>query len=262
MTDATGLRRGIDVLQALAGDEAQPGGLGVLRVAELVGADKSQVSRTLKTLAGYGIVDRDADTRAYRLGWAMFALAARAGDTRLLTAGEPVARALAETLAERVHLTVLRGTDVLTVLSYAAPHAIEATGWVGRVVPAYCTSSGYALLVDSDVQALLAHVELARLGPRTPRTVAEVAVRVAAGRERGFAIADEDFEPGLVAVAAPVRDFRGRVAAALNVSAPKFRLEARVAEAGAAVAEAAAELSALLGGAESGEAYVRQMRST
>lgn len=244
---ATSLRRGILVLQALGSDEALAGGLGVLRIAELVDQDKSQVSRTLKALAEYGIVDRDPQTRAYRLGWAVFALAARAGDMQLLTAAEPIVRELAATLRERVHLTVLRGTDALTVLSHATPHAIEAAGWVGRTVPAYCTSSGYALLLDADVSELLDRVELVRLGPNTPRSLDDVVARIAAARERGYAVADEDFEPGLVAVAAPVRDFRGRIAAALNVSAPKFRLDPRLEEAGAAVARAAHELSARVG---------------
>src|SRR5437588_281208 len=129
---ATSLRRGIAVLQALHSDEALAGGgLGVLRIAELVGQDKSQVSRTLKTLAEYGLVDRDPDTRAYRLGWGVFALAARAGDTRLLTAGEPIVRALAHSLGERVHLSVLRGVEVLTILSRSTSRAIEAAGGGG-----------------------------------------------------------------------------------------------------------------------------------
>ena len=53
------------------------------RIAELVGREKSQVSRTLQVLSEDGLVDRDPDTRAYRLGWRLFALAARAGDSRL-----------------------------------------------------------------------------------------------------------------------------------------------------------------------------------
>src|SRR5207302_1991273 len=159
--------------EALASDEALAGGLGVLRIAELVDQDKGQVSRTLRTLAEHGVVDRDPETRAYRIGWSVFALAARAGDMRLVTAGEPVVRELAQALGERVHLTVLQGTEVLTILSHGTPHAIEAAGWVGRTVPAHCTSSGYALLLDADVAAALAGVELA------PHTVARVKTRFA-----------------------------------------------------------------------------------
>jgi IclR family transcriptional regulator, KDG regulon repressor len=248
---ATSLRRGVDVLNVLAGDKALgSGGLGVLQIAELVGSDKSQVSRTLKILAEYGLVDRDPQTRAYRLGWSLFALAARAGDTQLLAAGETVVKELVRTLDERAHLTVLQGTEVLTVLSSSPGHAIEAAGWVGRLVPAYCSSSGRALLLDhtpAELRELLGKVRFLTLGPDAPRSLPELAERIELARARGYATVDEEFEPGLVAAAAPVRDFRGRIVAALNVSGPKFRLGARLEEAGIEAARAAEALSNRLG---------------
>lgn len=60
-------------------------------------------------------------------------------------------------------------------------------------------------------------------------------------------MADEESEPGLVAVAAPIRDFTGRVVAAINVSAPKFRLGTRLHPAGELVRAAAERLSETLG---------------
>ncbi len=248
---ATSLRRGIAVLLALQSDEAiGAGGLGVLRLAELLGCDKSQVSRTLKTLAEYDLVDRDPQTRAYRLGWRVFALASRAGDTRLVAAAEPLLRELVRELRETAHLSVLQGAEVLTILSESPSHAVRASGWVGRTVPAYCSSSGRALLLDHDREQLVAlfgRRRFVRLGPATPRNVAELAERIDRAREQGYALVDEEFEPGLVAVAAPVRDFRGRIVAAVNVSGPKFRLGPRLQEAGGTVAEAAARLSHLMG---------------
>jgi DNA-binding IclR family transcriptional regulator len=239
------------VLQTLRSDEAiAAGGLGVLRIAEIVGEDKSQISRTLKTLHEYGLVDRDPDTRAYRLGWALFGLAARAGDTRLLAAGEPVVKELVRALGERAHLTVLQGAGALTVLSESPPHAIQAAGWVGRPVPAYCSSAGQALLFDcslEEVEAFFANVRLVQLGPNAPRNVKAFYRRLEAARARGYALVDEEFEAGLVAAAAPVHDFRGRVVAALNVSGPKFRLGPHLDEAGRTVAEAAGRMSAVLG---------------
>jgi DNA-binding IclR family transcriptional regulator len=246
---ATSLRRGLRVLQALDSEEARSaGGLGVLRLAELLGQDKSQVSRTLRTLDEHGFVDRDPGTRAYRLGWTLLGVAARAGDAGLVAAAEPVIRGLARSLGERIHLSVLQGTEVLTVLSESSARALEAAALAGSSVPAYCTSAGYALLVDTDVAATLADAELVRRTPKTPRTLAGVAARVEAARERGYAVADEDFEEGLVGIAAPVRDARGQVAAAVNVSGPRFRLAQRLDETGAAVAAGAARITALLAG--------------
>jgi len=65
---------------------------------------------------------------------------------------------------------------------------------------------------------------------------------------RGYALVDQEFQPGLVGVAAPVRDFRGRVVAALNVSAPKFRFGTQLeVTGGTEVRRAAEELSRQLG---------------
>jgi len=248
---ATSLRRGILVLQALDSDEAiAGGGLGVVRIAELVGADKSQISRTLKALNQFGFVDRDPLTRAYRLGWGVFALAARAGDTRVLAAGARALRELVDTLGERVHLTVLQGAEVLTVLSESPPVSLQAAGWVGATVPIYGSSAGQALLLDhtlEEVVELLAGIEIAPAAAHAPRTPEELYVAIERARARGYALVDEEFEPGLVAAAAPVRDFRGQIVAALNVSGPKFRLGPGLDDAGRAVAEASARMSTVLG---------------
>jgi IclR family KDG regulon transcriptional repressor len=245
------LERMIDILTALGEPESTTnGGLGVVRIAELVGREKSQVSRALRTLLQAGLVERDAATREYRLGWRLFALAARVGDQRLLALGPPVLHALVGALGETAHLTVLDGGDVVTVLSEASPSVVRAIEWTGRAVPAHCTSSGRALLLDHDrgsLRALYGDRELPAPGPRAPRDVDALARRIAASRERGYAVVDGEFEDGLVGVAAPVRDFRGRIVAALNVSAPEFRLGGRLDAAGREIRARADELSARLG---------------
>ncbi len=245
------LRRELAILTVLGGEEAiANGGLGVVRIADLIGREKSQVSRTLKTLAESGFVDRDQATLQYRLGWRFFALAARAGEQRLLSVAPALLEGLVKSLGETTHLSVLQGTEVLTVLSKSPPHAVKADGWAGRTVPVYCTSSGRVLLFDHDYDALsglLSGVEFRRLRPGTVRNVEELHERLVAARAQGYALVDEEFEFGLVGAAAPVRDFRGQLVAALNVSAPKFRFDGRLESAGREVKRAADELSALLG---------------
>jgi DNA-binding IclR family transcriptional regulator len=245
------LRRELAILTVLGGEEAvEDGGLGVVRIADLIGREKSQVSRTLKTLAESGFVDRDRTTLHYRLGWKFFALAARAGEQRLLSVAPALLERLVKNLGETAHLSVLQGTEVLTVLSEAPPHAVKADGWAGRTVPVYCTSSGRVLLFDHDHDALsdlLSDVELRELGPSTVRSVGDLRERLEAARTKGYALVDEEFEVGLVGAAAPVRDFKGRLVAALNVSAPKFRLGGRLEGAGQEVKKAADEISVLLG---------------
>jgi IclR family KDG regulon transcriptional repressor len=232
------LGRALDVLVELGGDEAAAnGGLGVVRIAELLGRDKSQVSRTLKALGQRGFVDRDPDTLEYRLGWRLYGLAAQTGRSRLLVLAPPLLRGLVDRLGETAHLSVLEGDEVLTLLSERSPRLVQASDWSGRRVPARCTSSGRALLLDEDPASLTGDLHR----------------RLGRARELGYAVVDGEFEPGLVGAAAPVRDFRDRIVAAINVSGPKFRLGDRLDAAGAEVRQAAQELSReLRGGREEG----------
>jgi len=248
----TSIRRGVETLLTLASDEAAAeGGLGVTRVARMLGREKTQVSRTLSTLAEYGLVDRDPDTRAYRLGWRIYAMAQMAGSRHLLDSARPLLAGLVARFGEGAHLSVLQGVEVVTVLSEQSPHAVRAVNWIGRSTPAYCTSAGKALLLDhtpEELEVLFDGRPFVGTAPATAGTVGELAAAICGARERGYAVADEEMDAGLTAAAAPVRDGPGRIVAAINVSGPSFRVRSRLDEIGAGVAAAAAELSAALSG--------------
>ena len=250
-TNATSLRRGLAILLAIEDEEALGAAPpGVTRIAALIGSDKSQVSRSLKILAEHGFVDRDPATLGYRLGWRLLAMAGRCSRASLVAAAEPLLKRLVRETGERAHLSVLRGTAVLTVLSEGSDHAVQAAGWVGRSVPLHSTSAGRALLLDhtqDEIVELVAGLPLGGRAAKAPRSARQLYERITAARAGGFALVDEEFEEGLVAVAAPVRDFGGRIVAALNVSAPKFRFGRKLPRAGKQVKAAADELSAALG---------------
>jgi len=220
----------------------------VSELARAVQRDKSAVSRQLGPLVDLGLVERTVDGR-HHVGWRLFTLAAKAGEQRLLLLAPSVMRRLAALTHERVHLSVRHGRDVLTVLSESSHRVIEAVDWVGRTSPVYCTSSGRALLfehTDVEVHALLEGVTFSAQGPAAPGDLNALLTRLAQARRRGYAAVVGEFDPDLMAVAAPIRDFSGRVIAALNVSAPSFRLGQRLDSTGQQVAAAAAHLSSSL----------------
>lgn len=249
---SSGLHRTLAILTALGSDEAaRKGGLGVVEIARQVGREKTQVSRALKALDQVGLVERDPDTRVYRLGWQVFTMAVNAGRPRLLAEAPQVLRSLVNVVRERVHLTVLTENGALTVLSESPMRAVQATGWVGRVTPLHTTSSGRALLFDhgeEEIRRLFADLTFPPPEPRAPRDVEDFLGRLARAREAGYVIVEEEFEAGLVAVAAPVRDFRGRVIAALNVSAPKYRLGNELDRTGRVTCAAAQRISRVMAG--------------
>lgn len=241
----------MEILEALASVEAQRrGGLGVVRLAELTGREKSQISRALRVLANAGIVERDPDTLEYQLGWRLFSLVARTADTRLSRVARPEMTALAKEVGETAHLCVLRDTDVLTVMSISPGHLFRAREWEGEVVHAVCTAAGRVLLMDFTLDQLAVRLpdieQPCREHPSRIRSLAQLWDAIRPLADQGYAVEDEEFEPGLLGVAAPIRDFRGRIVAAIHVSAPKERLAGRTPLVGEVTTRAAARISALL----------------
>jgi IclR family transcriptional regulator, KDG regulon repressor len=227
-TGSSSVHRAVAILTALGSEDAAGReGLGVVEIARRVGREKTQISRALRVLEETGLVERDRGSMGYRLGWRLFAMAAGVGRQQLLVQAPPVLRRLVAATKERGHLTVLDGAGALTLLSERPLRAVQTVGWVGRVTPLHNTSSGRALLFDHDdetVAGLLEAVRIESAGPAAPRDLSEVLERLRQDRARGYALADEEFEEGLIAVGAPVRDGSGRIVAAVNLSAPKFRL--------------------------------------
>jgi DNA-binding IclR family transcriptional regulator len=235
------------LLRHLGGAEE---GRTVSDLAARSGIDRSQVSRTMATLVDLGVVVRDARSRAYRLSWSTYALAATAGDQGLLAAARPILDRLAAVTGSPAHLTVLDGADVITVSSGYPPFHTERRPPLGERGPAWCTSSGRTLLAgfaDEELQRRLAGVPFAPAGPRAPRTHEELRERIQAVRGAGAVTVVDEYAPDFMGVAAPVVAADGRVVAAVNVSGPTWRLAGAVEALRAAVGGAARELSATLG---------------
>lgn len=248
----TSIRRGLGVLISLSSPEAvAAGGLGVMRIAELIGKEKSQVSRSLKVLAEHGFVDRDPKTLGYRLGWRIYSMAELAGDRRLLEKASVQLSRLVEELNESVYLSVLSGRDALTLLARSPDRAVQATAWAGRRSPAHSSSVGRVLLSgrpEREVRALYQGVRLETQGRHALHGIDDLLARLAGIRAEGHCVVDGEFEPGLLAVAAPVTDRRGAVIAALNASGPGYRFAAEIGRATEAVVAAAAAMSGALAG--------------
>ncbi len=259
-----GLRRDLQILSALADDDSGHG-LGVNQLAEIVGRDKAQVSRVLATLAQEGLVSRDGETSKYRIGWKIFSLAARTVETSLADLAAPYLRQIVAGLHETTHLCVLRGGRVLTLLSEIPSHAFRGLNWQGVETPPHSTSAGRVLLSEWSDEEIRDwwRTNPPESGRRMPPALAQAGSSAGAvngaldietfvellrqTRANGFASVDEEFEPGLVGVSTPIRDFRGRIIAAINVAAPKTRLGDHLFEAGTYIRGVAARLSQQLG---------------
>jgi DNA-binding IclR family transcriptional regulator len=223
-------------------DERRPD-LGVSELAGELGMHKSTVSRLLGALERRGLVRREGERFApgpelARLG----ALAVRG--LTLAGAARPPLELLAEETGETVNLAVRDGDRALNVLQVDAAHFVGVTDWTGRAAPLHASANGKVLLAFGDGP-------LGRLTRLTPKTIvdrAQLRAELERTRAAGFAVAVEELELGLHAVAAPVFDATGSCVAAVSVSGPAYRLtERRLPEVGRLCAAAAADVSARLG---------------
>jgi DNA-binding IclR family transcriptional regulator len=241
--------RGMDVLTALTELVSEGGRPTVAEIARVLDRERSQVSRTLATLADSGLIERRSD-RSFDLAWGWYATAQELTAQRMRVHGLTVLQNLSAELGEAAFLSVLQGATTLTMLE-SLPAASRMIGsWIGRAYPAYCSDAGRAALwdaADDEIRAVFQTTEFSPQGPRTPLSVEEFLTRLDEDRGRGYSIVDQEAEPGLYSVAAPVWDFRGEVVAAIQVVGAHQTMSARAAECGAACASAAAALSDSLG---------------
>lgn len=198
------------VLAVLAELARHPDGIGLEEMARELASPKPTVHRALSALRRAGLAAQNGHGR-YLLGDEFLRMAfahheARPDHVRIT----PVLRALCERHGETVHYAVLDGTSVV-YRSKLDPRsgAVRLTSVVGGRNPAHCTGVGKVLLAhalpDQDaVRAWAGDRELERPTERSIATVEELHTELVRVREQGYAVDDQENEPGVncVAVAA------------------------------------------------------------
>ncbi|MFI7011075.1 IclR family transcriptional regulator [Streptomyces sp. NPDC050145] len=239
--------RAISVLESLA----RRGEAGVTEIADELGVHKSTAFRLLGVLENRGLVGQAKDRGKYYLGAAMLRLAgAAAARLDISQEGGPVCRELADELGETVNIAVLDDDAAVNIMQARGAASVTAQNWLGRRTPLHATSSGKVLLahLPPTLREGMAARSLARFTPHTIVGTAAIRGELEAVDRRGYAVAVEELEIGLAAVAAPVRSHDGKVIGALSVSGPVYRMtEERLAVVAEHTAAAAAELSRRMG---------------
>jgi DNA-binding IclR family transcriptional regulator len=241
MAGTQAVDRAAQVLLAVI-DAAEPPTPGEIQAA--TGLAKSTLSRLVGSLERHCLVSRDPDGRV-RPGVALqrYAHSSRRDDD-LRALADPHLHALAEATGETVNLAVLVDGEVEQLAQVDSRYFLGSVNWVGQRVPLHCSAQGKVFLAAG------AELPPGPLERRTSNTIcdrAALADEVRRHRDRGWALADGELEPGLVALAAPILERGGDVVAALSVSGPSLRLHARIDDVAGLLTHHAARLSQDLG---------------
>ncbi|BBH15792.1 IclR family transcriptional regulator [Nocardioides baekrokdamisoli] len=250
MTGATTSVQSVDRAMTILAILARNGDSGVTEVAAELGVHKSTAFRLLATLETHRMVEQVGERGLYRLGAGNLRLAgATTARLDVVTEARDVCRQLATTTGETVNLAVFADTAALYVDQVAGTSALQSHNWVGQRIPLHATSNGKVLLSEMSEDAVrLAVRELPQLTEKTITSHERLTEELAHVRQVGYALANNELEIGLSAVAAPIRNVRGDVIASLSVSGPSFRLtDERIAGVIPDLLAAATEVSHRLG---------------
>jgi DNA-binding IclR family transcriptional regulator len=221
-TGTQAIDRAADLLVSVV---ESPRALGVGELAERNGLPKSTTSRLLGALERRGLVQRAGDRRVVP-GPVLLRFAHRDTGTGLVDLADPALKALSDLSGETVNLGVPTPLGVEHLAQEESRHYVGGTNWVGRRVPYETTANGKVLRAFSSDMPADAH----------------------AIRAQGFAVAVDELEHGLAALAAPILGPDGVAVAALSISGPTIRLtRERIEELAPALVEQARSVSERLG---------------
>ena len=223
-TTIQSVQRALIILRCFTKEDTE---LGVTQLSKQLALHKSTVSRLLSTLEQEGFVEKNPENEKYRLGLQLVTLAGivlEQIDLREVAA--PYLSQLAELTQETVNIVVLSGNECMNIDGAASPRPIRYVGRIGRRTPCHCTAAGKVLLayLPLEVRQQILPNPLPRFTEKTIVDFDELAQHLTGIRQQGYAIAHEEHQQDLSAVAAPVFDHTEQVIAAVTVSGPTYRI--------------------------------------
>jgi DNA-binding IclR family transcriptional regulator len=243
------VQRALRILRCLADEQPL---WGVTELSRRLAISKTVVARLLFTMRDEGFVSQDVASGKYRLGRAVFGLAANyAGESDLLRIGDRVLRQLVDETQLTAQIGVLEGPYQIPLVVVLSPKIMRVSIRPGERRPAHATASGKALLAelsDAEIRALFPSGHLAAITSKTITTVDALLVELHIGKARGYSVNRDESTEGITAIGAPIRDYHGKVSAALSLSSPtQFVPDAQMPRLIQRVVSAAGELTQLLG---------------
>jgi IclR family KDG regulon transcriptional repressor len=227
-------------------------GIGLAELSKLVGLHNSTTFHLAKTMVSLGYMRQERDSKRYRVGRPLFALAASALDEiEMVNLATPVLEDLSRESGESGHFAVRMGESVVVIARTSGAGAFQLTDRVGVVRPAHCTALGKIILASLRPDQLKRFLERVELKPSTKKSITESSVllrEITEIRRDAIAFDDGEFNAEVRCVAVPVYNFTGEVIGALGISGPIWRMTDQVLQSRAKLVQTAAKrLSAEFG---------------
>jgi DNA-binding IclR family transcriptional regulator len=244
------IRRACELLETVA---RSPDGIGLADLSRTLGLHTSTTFHIAKTLLTLGYLRQLEQSRFYKIGRPLFALASAALDeVELISAARPVLAELANATGETSYFGVMSGDKLVVLAKHDGSGAIRINDRIGNVRPLHCTALGKVMLASFELEqfeAFLQNSDLPIFTSRTIKTVEQLRQEIAEVRRCGIAFDDGEVNEELRCAAVPVVNFTSQVIGSLGISGPGWRLSIQALHKNAITLQQAAErLSSELGG--------------
>ena len=218
---APALQRGLAILELFTPQRRE---WTMSEIAAALGVSLSSAYRLVFTLEHLGYLERaDADKR-YRLAARAMQLGFHyVSGLEIVEVAVPFIDSLRDATRMSAHMAVRDGSDIVYVYRAHSRMTLASHIAIGYRLPAHATAMGRVLLggmADTDIAKLYEGRTLDPVGPGTPTELSDLLEIVAIARLSGWTLNIGTFVPGMIAIAAPVRDLKGEIVAAINLSGP------------------------------------------
>ncbi|MFP4466458.1 MAG: IclR family transcriptional regulator [Candidatus Goldiibacteriota bacterium] len=248
-TTVQSVERTLDIIETLSSHKT---GVGVTTLSKELKLHKSTVHRLLTTLMLRKYVEQDPETSKYKLGMRLFELGnAVLSKLDIRQHATPYLRQLWRETGETIQLAIVDQHKVLYVDVLETLEKVGVKSNVGERVPLHCSSPGkvwLACLPDDRLNDVMKLIKFESYTPYTIDNIEKLRGSVKDAADKGYSVDNQEYSTDLVSVAAPVRNYRGRVISCIAITAPSLRTdEARIAELGEKVKSTGLKISQSMG---------------
>lgn len=242
--------RAIQILECFTDGETE---WTLKSLVDRLGLPTTTVFRQVSTLASRQYLVQDPVRKSYQVGPRLVMLASSIlSQSDLRRLARPELERLSDAVQETINLSILLDHDIFYLDKVETHRSIVCNTRIGSRAPAYATSSGKVMLANltEEETGRFFRWMKGRAKPLTSRTITDpetLRAELEAARVQGYAIDNGEIEEDLVCYGAPVYNMDGRVAAAVSISGPGYRMEEEKEFMLREVRKTAANISRLLG---------------
>lgn len=211
---------------------AQYGPSGLQDLSGALRLNKSTVHRILNSLICMGYVRQDTESLKYSLSFKFCKISNQIlAQNDMIDIARPHIKELAEQTGETVHLVQIDGTHAVYIDKVESPrNVVRLVSMVGKSIPLYCSGVGKAMLADMTDEQIRSVWEQSTIKKVTEYTVTDFSAfqkLILNIRKTGYALDNEENEPGVRCIAVSLKGFHGPPSYAISISAPKDRMDDR-----------------------------------